>query len=114
MLLRAGWSKVMARPQLNILAPTISGLTTPVIGSTTVPSVTLGNPELSPFRAKNIDLSWEWYFAEGGLLSVAVFKKDVTNFPQTVSSAATLAELLPPDQYAGDAPDPDAATGRLG
>ena len=114
MLLRAGWSKVMARPQLNNLAPTISGLTTPTIGSTTVPSVTLGNPELSPFRAKNLDLSCEWYFAEGGLLSVAVFNKDVTNFPQTVSSAATLAELLPPDQYAATLADPDAAAGRMG
>jgi TonB-dependent receptor len=100
MLLRGGWSKVMARPQLQNLAPTISGLTTPTIGSTTVPSVTLGNPELSPFRAENYDLSWEWYFQEGGLLSVAVFKKDVSNFPQTVSSSQTLQEILPPDQYA--------------
>ena len=99
-LLRGGWSKVMARPQLANLAPTITGLTTPVIGSTTVPSVTLGNPELSPYRAENYDLSFEWYFADGGLFSVALFKKDVSNFPQTVSSAATLAELLPPDQYA--------------
>jgi len=100
MLLRGGWSKVMARPQLQNLSPTISGLTTPVIGSTTVPTVTLGNPELSPFRAENYDLSWEWYFNEGGLLSVAVFKKDVSNFPQTVSTSATLQEILPPDQYA--------------
>jgi iron complex outermembrane recepter protein len=100
MLLRGGWSKVMARPQLPNLAPTISGLTTPTIGSTTVPSVTLGNPELSPFRAENYDLSWEWYFQDGGLFSVAIFKKDVSNFPQTVSTAATLAEILPPDQYA--------------
>jgi iron complex outermembrane recepter protein len=100
MLLRGGWSKVMARPQLQNLAPTISGLTTPTIGSTTVPSATLGNPELSPFRAENYDLSWEWYFQEGGLLSVAVFKKDVSNFPQTVSTSATLQEILPPDQYA--------------
>jgi TonB-dependent receptor len=99
MLLRGGWSKVMARPQLQNLAPTITGLTTPTIGSTTVPSVTLGNPELSPFRAENFDLSWEWYFQEGGLLSVAVFKKDVSNFPQTVSTSSTLQEILPPDQY---------------
>ena len=95
MLLRGGWAKVMARPQLQNLAPTISGLTTPTIGSTTVPSVTLGNPELAPFRAQNYDLSWEWYFQEGGLLSVAVFKKDVSNFPQTVSTAATLAGTIP-------------------
>ena len=100
LLARAGWAKVMARPQLQNLAPTISGLTTPVIGSATVPSVTLGNPELSPFRAKNLDFSLEWYFAEGGLLSAAVFKKEVSNYPQTVGYAATLQELLPPDQYA--------------
>jgi iron complex outermembrane recepter protein len=99
-LIRAGWAKVMARPQLANLAPTISGLTTPTIGSTTVPSVTLGNPELSPFRAKNLDLSFEWYFAEGGLVSVALFKKQVSNFPQTVSTAATLQQILTPDQYA--------------
>jgi iron complex outermembrane receptor protein len=98
-LVRAGWAKVMARPQLANLAPTISGLTTPTIGSTTVPSVTLGNPELAPFRAKNLDLSFEWYFTEGGLLSVALFKKQVSNFPQTVSTAATLQEILTPDQY---------------
>jgi outer membrane receptor protein involved in Fe transport len=99
-LIRAGWAKVMARPQLANLAPTISGLTTPTIGSTTVPSVTLGNPQLSPFRAKNLDLSFEWYFAEGGLVSVALFKKQVSNFPQTVSTAATLQQILTPDQYA--------------
>ena len=99
MLVRAGWAKVMARPQLANLAPTISGLTTPTIGSTTVPSVTLGNPELSPFRAKNLDLSFEWYFAEGGLVSVALFRKEVSNFPQTVSTSATLAEILTPAQY---------------
>ncbi len=99
LLLRAGWAKVMARPQLANLAPTITGLTTPTIGSTTVPSVTLGNPELSPFRATNYDLSLEWYFSEGGLVSLALFKKDVSNFPQTVSSSATLQEILPADQY---------------
>ena len=36
-----------------------------------VGSLTIGNPELSPFRAENFDLSVEWYFADGGLLSVA-------------------------------------------
>ena len=71
----------MARPQLQNLAPTISGLTTPVFGVDAVPSVTLGNPELSPFRAENSDLSSEWYFPEGGLLSVAVFRKEVYQLP---------------------------------
>jgi TonB-dependent receptor len=99
-LVRAGWAKVMARPLLSNLAPTISGLTTPVIGAATVPSVTIGNPYLSPFRAKNLDLSFEWYFNEGGLLSIALFKKEVSNFPQTVSGALSLQDLLTPAQYA--------------
>ena len=102
MLLRGGWSKVMARPQLHEPGADASrGLTTPVIGSTTVPSVTLGNPELSPFRAENYDLSASSGISRKAvLLSVALFKKDVSNFPQTVSTAATLQEILPPDQYA--------------
>ena len=57
-------------------------------------SMTIGNPQLTPFRAENIDLSVEWYFTEGGLLSLALFKKDVSNFPQTVSTADTLQEIL--------------------
>jgi iron complex outermembrane recepter protein len=99
MILRAGWAKVMARPLLNNLAPSITGLTTPTLLNTNG-SLTIGNPELSPFRAKNLDLSFEWYFSEGGLLSVAVFKKEVSNFPQTVSGAGPIQDVLTPEQYA--------------
>lgn len=99
LLLRAGWAKVMARPQLGNLAPTITGISTPsAMGS--VGSLTIGNPRLAPFRAENFDLSLEWYFNEGGLLSLAWFKKDVTNFPQTVSTEGTIQEILGADAYA--------------
>ena len=98
LLVRAGYAKVMSRPLLNFLSPTISAITTPTVANTNG-SLTIGNPELSPFRANNYDLSLEWYFSEGGLVSLAWFKKDVTNFPQTVSSAATLQELLTADQF---------------
>lgn len=99
MLLRAGWAKVMARPMLTNLSPSITGLTTPTAAGT-IGSLTIGNPELSPFRAKNLDLSFEWYFDEGGLISVALFKKQVSNFPQTVSGAATMQDVLNPEQFA--------------
>ena len=99
LLLRAGWAKVMSRPLLSQLAPSITGLTTPTgIGS--IGSLTIGNPELSPFRAENYDLSLEWYFSEGGLLSLALFKKDVSNFPQTVSTSGPIQSLLSPDAFA--------------
>ena len=100
LLVRGAWSKVMARAQLANLSPTITAITTPNFPSTAPGSMTIGNPQLMPFRSENLDLSVEWYFGEGGLVSLAVFKKDVTNYPQTVSSAATLAEILTPEQYA--------------
>ena len=99
LLMRAGYAKVMARPQLANLSPSITGLTTPTAAGA-IGSLTLGNPELSPFRATNYDLSLEWYFNEGGLLSLAVFKKSVSNFPQTVSTAGNISAVMDPAQIA--------------
>jgi iron complex outermembrane recepter protein len=41
-----------------------------------------GNPFLDPFRATQIDLSFEWYFDQGSILSLAFFNKDVESFVQ--------------------------------
>jgi iron complex outermembrane recepter protein len=98
LLLRAGWAKVMARPLLGNLAPTITAVTTPTV-DLQAGTVTVGNPKLSPFRAENIDLSLEWYFSEGGLLSLALFKKDVSNFPQTVSTIGPIQDLMSPSAF---------------
>ncbi|HEX6396760.1 MAG TPA: TonB-dependent receptor [Steroidobacteraceae bacterium] len=97
LLIRGGYAKVMSRPLLNFLSPTISQITTPTVANTNG-TLTIGNPYLSPFRAENFDLSLEWYFSEGGLVSLAWFKKDVSNYPQTVASAATLQEVMTPEQ----------------
>jgi TonB-dependent receptor len=88
----------MARPLLSNLSPSITGLTLQS-ASGSIGSVTVGNPELDPFRAENMDLSFEWYFTEGGLFSLAFFKKDVSNFPQTVSTAGSLQSLLTPEEF---------------
>ena len=97
-LIRYGAAKVMARPLLGNLAPTITALTIPTAAGS-LGSVTLGNPYLDPFRATNHDFSIEWYFAEGGLFSIAFFSKEVSNFPQTVSSEQTLQDLLTPEDF---------------
>jgi iron complex outermembrane receptor protein len=42
-------------------------------------SVTAGNPNLDPFRAKAYDLSFEWYFnAKSSLLSLACSRRTST------------------------------------
>lgn len=40
----------------------------------------VGNPNLIPYKSKNIDLSAEWYYKSDSYLSVGFFHKDVSNF----------------------------------
>jgi TonB-dependent receptor len=100
MLLRFGAAKVMARPLLANLAPNVTAISVPTNGATVGGSLTVGNPKLDPFRATNLDLSLEWYFAPGALVSVAVFNKDITSFPQTLVSSASLSSFLDADAIA--------------
>jgi len=44
-----------------------------------------GNASLDPFRASQFNLSWENYFARGGLISVGYFYKAVDNFVTTAN-----------------------------
>lgn len=77
-LIRFGAADVMSRPNLSQLNP---GAAVSVSGSNR--TVTLGNPDLDPFRARAYDLAVEWYFHDEALLSFAYFYKDVDSFIQT-------------------------------
>ena len=94
-LVRFGAAKVMSRPGLGNLTP---GVTVSVSGGNR--TVTGGDPLLEPFRAKTADLSFEWYYAEESLLSLALFYKDIDSFVQTsretrpYSSSGLPASLL--------------------
>lgn len=98
--LRAAAAKVMARPLLGNLSPSITAISIPNTGGATGATLTIGNPKLQPFRGKTYDLSAEWYFAKGGLLSMAVFKKDIASYPQTVLFSAPLSTFLSPEDLA--------------
>ena len=75
---RFAFAKVMARPYLLNLTP--GGSVNSTFGAQTA---TIGNPNLNPFRAKNYDLSLEWYPESGAVLSAALFYKDVGTNIQT-------------------------------
>ncbi len=110
MLIRFGYSKNLSRPNVQDMraGQQTSAVTTrinypPIAACTPVGSctqdplyrvdrgaqnitldqirVTGGNPFLKPTTAVNYDLSYEWYF-QGGMLSTAVFKKDLENIIQ--------------------------------
>lgn len=77
-LIRFGAAEVMARPGLGNLNPA------PSVGiSGANRTITIGNPNLDPFRATNYDLSFEWYFAPESLVSVAFFRKEIDSFVTT-------------------------------
>ena len=81
LLLRFAASKVMTRPTLSDLSPRQTIQTNP--GNETIRR---GNPDLQPFRAKQIELGAEWYFAPGSLLSAAAFYKDIQSFVTLTTS----------------------------
>ena len=96
LLVRFGAAKVMARPGLITVNP---GGTVSLVGNLTVAS---GNPKLDPTRATAYDLSVEWYFAQGALLSGAVFYKDIKTFTQTLVEQRTfISSGLPLGLLAG-------------
>ncbi|WP_423601809.1 TonB-dependent receptor [Sphingomonas sp. MS122] len=89
-VLRLSAAKVMARPELGVLAPT-SG----VNAITRVGNV--NNPFLDPIRANTFDVALEWYFRPGSLLSAAFFYKDIKSFIQNITSQQPFNELGLPD-----------------
>lgn len=99
-VIRAAAAKVMSRPQLQNLTPgTTSVSTSLATTSTSAPTITLGNPNLNPFRANTYDLSIEKYLPGGGLISVALFYKDIKSFPQQLVGEAPLSSAFSSDVY---------------
>jgi iron complex outermembrane recepter protein len=77
---RLGLARVMTRPDLSQLSTSTSV-------SANVRTVTQFNPKLKPFLADQADLSLEYYFGKAGLVSAAIFYKNLNNF--VVNSSRT-------------------------
>jgi iron complex outermembrane receptor protein len=70
--LRAGISETIGRPDYGQY-----GATTTYSVNGPLLSINQGNPDLKPRRSWNYDLSGELYLGAGGLISAAVFYKDI-------------------------------------
>jgi iron complex outermembrane receptor protein len=81
-VLRLAAARVMARPALGDLSP---GAGVDSFGY----AINFQNPDLDPTRATALDAAAEWYFADGSLLSLAVFWKDIDSFPIRASRRGT-------------------------
>ncbi|MDR9768416.1 TonB-dependent receptor [Shewanella baltica] len=88
LLLRVSAAEVLSRPSLYALrvwaAP---NFTTREQG---LPTLTRGNPSVAPEKARQGDISLEWYFHESSSLSGAIFIKDIESFITEEKSAQNI------------------------
>ena len=71
-VIRAGWSKDIRRPDFDDLSSAFTFSTSPN------PAVDLGNPGLKPEEVTSFDLSAEWYFSPASVVSIGYFHKTRT------------------------------------
>ena len=98
-VLRASFSETITRPSYNDIKGGLSPNGTQFFPNTR-PSASAGNPDLVPIQSQNIDLSFEWYYAEGSFLSVGYFTKNVDNFIGIGRTSGTTFEI--PNIIGGD------------
>jgi len=98
LLLRFSYAEVINRPGMQLLRPVAS---VSVAGSNR--TVNGNNPGLGPTLGDTYDLSLEWYFGEESILALALFRKEIGSFVQTISSNIPYTETGLPIQQAIDA-----------
>lgn len=100
LLARVAYTKALGRPDFSSIIP---GTALPDPLSSTPYAITVVNSALAPETANCYDASLDYYFSKVGLIGVAVFRKDFTNFfgSETVPvTAALLSQYNIPDpQY---------------
>jgi TonB-dependent receptor len=91
LIARFAASKTMSRPYFDSLSPGFRASENlwGVDGST----IRNNNPKLQPLTSNNLDLSLEWYFDKGGIVSLALFHKDMKNFVQEARGEVFLTDI---------------------
>jgi TonB-dependent receptor len=92
--LRFSAAKTLSRPEYTDLAPSAT-LTTQT------QTVSIGNANLEPIRAKTYDLQAEWYYAKNAMVSLGAFRKNIDTFIQGVSERAVYSSLGLPNSLLG-------------
>jgi TonB-dependent receptor len=83
LLARAAFTQTIGRPAYEDTRPLSNFRYDPLGAAALDPAfpfsgtLSIGNPDLKPFDATNLDLSIEWYSPGGGLISAALFRKQV-------------------------------------
>lgn len=100
---RLAVSKTMTRPEIDLLRPgyKVTEGSYWGNGNLNVGRVDMYNTQLEPLESNNLDLSFEWYFNDTGMLSIAYFKKDMSNFTDRETTLSPIYSVRDPE----DAPE---------
>jgi iron complex outermembrane receptor protein len=106
LLARASFAETYGRPDFTEIIPntTINELDANNDPNLLDGRISVRNPGLRPWSAKNYDLSLEYYTSQGGLFSLGVFRKNVDGFffdSTRLATAQDLDELGLDPQYLG-------------
>lgn len=81
LVLRAAASQAITRPNFaNMFGVSVSGYNDDRVGNETW---TIGSVALKPMKSSQVDLSLEYYYGKGNVLSATFFNKDISNFITT-------------------------------
>jgi TonB-dependent receptor len=83
LVLRGAWTNTLSRPDYGDLIPYESSLDPEGLlnlDSGALVRVYRGNPNLKAQKSMNFDATLEWYFQPTGMLSIAVFQKNIKDF----------------------------------
>lgn len=110
-IVRVAASKTVTRPRLDQMKPNNQVSFNFNHGNVTNPnpangpwSGNAGNARLKPYEANQFDIAYDWYFADDGFVSAALFYKDLTNWHADGSFIADFTQFYIPGYH--QAPDP--------
>ncbi len=109
-IIRAAGAKVMSRPRMDQMKPNNQvsfNFNLLNVQETTDPtnsawSGSAGNARLKPLEANQLDLAYDWYFANDGFLSAAIFYKDLTNWHADGSFIFDFSDFYIPEYHRVD------------
>lgn len=99
LIARFAISQTMTRPEIDLLRPGYRyteggywGTGNPQVGN-----VQAYNTKLDPLESNNLDLSFEWYFSDTGMLSMALYHKQMSNFTERQTSNEYIVDVKDAD-----------------
>ena len=98
-VLRVSWSETITRPNYEQIKGGLTPNSTQYFPNVR-PQASSGNPGLVPIQSENLDLSFEWYYADASYLSIGFFQKDVENFIADGRGSGTVFNI--PNIIGGD------------